>query len=129
MAKLKENQILVIIKEPGREARLEPLFDNTLEAFQEAVGGYIEVVTFAQGCCLICNEEGRLHHLPYNVTFLGHDFVGTVLVVGVKGDEFCSLKASWIPTLMKSFNKEQNDNGTIAGYSNRHKPENEKVEE
>ena len=39
---MKENQILVIIKEPGKDPVVEPLFDNTLEAFQEAVGGYIE---------------------------------------------------------------------------------------
>ena len=39
---MKENQILVIIKEPGKDPVVEPLFDNTLEAFQEAIGGYIE---------------------------------------------------------------------------------------
>lgn len=36
---MKENQILVVIKEPGKEARVEPLFENTLKAFQKAVGG------------------------------------------------------------------------------------------
>ena len=41
---MKEKQILVVIKEPGKPPRVEPLFENTLEAFQKAVGGYIETV-------------------------------------------------------------------------------------
>ena len=45
----KEKQILVIKKEPGKPAEIEPLFENTLEAFQEAVGGYIEAVTIDLG--------------------------------------------------------------------------------
>ena len=42
-----ENQILVAIKKPGELPGLEPLFENSLEAFQKAVGGYIEVLTVA----------------------------------------------------------------------------------
>lgn len=55
-----EKQILVAIKKPGELPGLEPLFENSLEAFQKAVGGYIEVVTVASDLVLICNEEGRL---------------------------------------------------------------------
>ena len=96
-----ENQILVLIKEPGQPARLEPLFDNTLEAFQEAVGGYIETVTIQDGVVIICNEEGRLMGLQPNVEINGIDFVGTILAVGVKGDEFASLKSSVVPKVWK----------------------------
>lgn len=32
---MRENQILVVIKEPGKESRIEPLFDNTLKAKAE----------------------------------------------------------------------------------------------
>lgn len=46
---MKEKQILVIRKEPGKLAEVEPLFENTLEAFQAAVGGYIETVG-TRGC-------------------------------------------------------------------------------
>ena len=38
---MKEKQILVIIKEPGKAPAVEPLFDNDLKAFQKAVGGYV----------------------------------------------------------------------------------------
>lgn len=100
---MKENQILVIIKEPGKDPVVEPLFDNTLEAFQEAVGGYIETYSLAEGVCIICNEEGKLLGLPYNMSIFREDFVGTLVAVGVKGDEFASLKASQVPALMAMF--------------------------
>lgn len=65
--------------------------DNTLEALQTAVGGYIETVTVASDCLIICNEEGRLLNLPFNCRLCGRVFVGPVLLVGVKGDEFTDL--------------------------------------
>ena len=100
---MKEKQILVIVKEPGKDPVVEPLFDNTLEAFQEAVGGYIETYSLAEGVCIICNEEGKLLGLPYNMSIFREDFVGTILVVGTKGDEFASLKASQVPALLSIF--------------------------
>ena len=98
---MKEKQILVVVKEPGQPPRVEPLFDNTLEAFQQAVGGYIETVTLATDLIIICNEEGRLLDLPFNIELCGVGFVGTILAVGAKGDEFASLKASSVPFLLK----------------------------
>lgn len=96
---MKERQILVIVKRPGEPPELE-LFENTLEAFQRAVGGYIETCTFASDAAIICNEEGRLQQLPYNCTLLGVDLFGTVLIAGVKGDEFASVQGRSIPKLM-----------------------------
>lgn len=40
--------------------------DNTLEALQEFVGGYIETVTITEKLVLICNEEGKIKNLPKN---------------------------------------------------------------
>lgn len=101
---MKENQILVIVKNPGEDAYVEPLFDNTLEAFQKAVGGYIEAVTFATDACVICNEEGRIMGLPYNCNFLSNEFVGPILIAGVKGEEFCSLKSTLVSRLLRELN-------------------------
>ena len=98
---MKENQILVIIKEPGKAARVEPLFENELEAFQQAVGGFIETVTVAADLVIICTEEGRLKGLPWNCTVFGVDFVGPVVVAGVKGEEFASIKAKYVPTVLR----------------------------
>lgn len=98
---MKEKQILVVIKEPGQQPRVEPLFENTLESLQQAVGGYIETVTLCEDLIFICNEEGRLLELPFNCEICGIGFVGTILAVGAKGDEFASLRASNIPFVMK----------------------------
>lgn len=101
--------IMVIIKEPGKPATVEPCFENTLESFQKAVGGHIECVTFCDDCTIVCNEEGRLMDLPKNCKCLGVDFVGTIIIAGVKGEEFCSLKSAQIPFLLKIFVGKKND--------------------
>lgn len=98
---MKENQILVCIKEPGKEPRVEPLFDNTLEAFQKAVGGYIETVTVAEDLVLVCNEEGRLHQMPFNEIICGVPFVGPVIAAAVKGDEFVSIKGKSVSMVLR----------------------------
>ena len=82
--------MLVIRKDPGQPPELV-VMENTLEALQQAVGGYIETVTFSPDAAIICNEEGRLQGLPYNCDFLGISFVGPILVVGIDGDEMGSL--------------------------------------
>ena len=99
---MKENQILVVIKEPGKAPAVEPLFDNDLKVFQKAVGGYIETVTIATDLVIICNEEGRLQGLPHNTTVFGVDFCGTVIAAGIKGEEFASLPARSVPVVLRA---------------------------
>lgn len=76
--------------EPGK-APIAINIDNTLEALQGQVGGYIETLNFHEVIALIADEEGRLKGKPYNFTFFGQELVGVVLVVGVDGEEFCDL--------------------------------------
>lgn len=80
----------VIYKAPGcaPEPRDIP---NTLEELQAAVGGCIETVTIAADAAVICNEEGRLLGMPNNVRFIGVEYVGPILIVGVDGEEFTDL--------------------------------------
>ncbi|MGN0657483.1 MAG: DUF3846 domain-containing protein [Ruminiclostridium sp.] len=94
-----EKEIRVVIIEPG-EPSYQKTIPNTLEAFQEIVGGYIEVVTFPDKCCMIVNEEGKYKGLPYNklathIYKLKHninDFVvGTAIIADTREDEFISL--------------------------------------
>lgn len=92
----------VICKYPGRPPVVAQV-DNTLGALQQAVGGPIETVTFYVDATIICNEAGRLMGLPYNCRFLGIDFVGPILVVGVDGDGFCSLSDEGAEFLMNQF--------------------------
>src|ERR1035437_2762169 len=65
--------------------------EATLDAFQEIVGGLIEVVTLSEvgRHSLYFNEEGKLLHLPFNsrATWLLHKGTNSVLDV-IVGDAF-----------------------------------------
>lgn len=89
----------VIVKHPGKAAAVEDV-DNTLEALQGLVGGYIEVVSVATNCVLICNEEGRLLNLPYNCSIMHIDFYGPLIVAGADGCDFADS-----PVTLGGFNK------------------------
>ena len=78
----------VIAKNPGEPFR-EMEVDNTLEALQAFVQGYIETVTLFTDMCIICNEEGAIKGMPFNVNILGIPFCGPIMFVGTKGEEFC----------------------------------------
>lgn len=83
-------QIRVLKVELGRPTE-EITIPNTLEAFQAAVGGYIEVLDLDSDAVLVCNEEGKLIGLPANRR-IGDDIIaGTFLVTGSADGEFCSL--------------------------------------
>lgn len=81
-----------IRKKPGAQPEIIEV-DNTLAALQTEVGGYIETVTIASDAVVICNEEGRILGLPDNGRVCGVDVVGTVLIVGTKGEELCDVPA------------------------------------
>ena len=92
------DEIKVIIKKPG-EAAFEARIANELETLQEWVGGYIETyaLTYNPAVIVICNEEGKLLGLPYNCKLAGEHFAGTILLVGVggeEGDEFADMPFS-----------------------------------
>ena len=81
-----------IRKKPGAQPEIIEV-ENMLKALQAEVGGYIEAVTIASNAVIICNEEGRILGLPDNGRVCSVDFVGTVLIVGTEGDEFCDVPA------------------------------------
>ena len=56
-----ESQIKVLLKRVGENPK-EKIIDNTLEAKQELVKGYIEVVPLEEidDVLLICNEERKI---------------------------------------------------------------------
>lgn len=76
--------------EPGKPA-YETEIENTLEAEQEAVGGYIEVLPLDNEKLLICNEEGKLNGMRGNRRIGNEVIVGPFFIVGEDGDEFRSL--------------------------------------
>lgn len=82
----------VIRKRPGELPEVIDV-NNDLKSLQTEVGGHIEVVTVAEDLAIICDEEGRLKGKLPNVVMprLGIDFVGTILIVGVAGEDFCDV--------------------------------------
>ena len=58
------------------------------------MGGYIETVTLAEDMVIMCDEEGIIKNARYNVSVGGVQFFGTVVVCGVKGDEFADIPLS-----------------------------------
>ncbi len=82
--------ISVLKIEPGAVPKVV-VMPNTLEAFQAAVGGYIEAVTLDANSVLVCNEEGKLNGLPANRQVGGDIIAGTFLIVGADDGDFCSL--------------------------------------
>ena len=82
----------VLIKEPGGAWETAEV-ENTLEALQGAVGGYIETIPIvatdtSEEAVMVMDEEGRLKGKERNITICGTDIVGTVLICGQDGDEF-----------------------------------------
>lgn len=75
--------------------------ENTLEALQKFVGGYIERVGLehglASGLAILCDEEGKLKGKPLNTTFypfgygVGRKVVGDFLIVREKNGTFVDL--------------------------------------
>lgn len=81
----------VVIPTAG-PARVEDAKPEDLSFFQNAVGGYIEVVVLPRGDALmVVNEEGKLTHLPINrratLLYPGDIIVGDVVIVGPPDEE------------------------------------------
>ena len=90
----------VVIKEPSGRPHVAEI-DNTLEALQAAVGGYIESVALFTDLAVICNEEGRLKGMPFNCEVCGIGFVGPIVFVGVAGDAFADLSDTGVELITK----------------------------
>jgi hypothetical protein len=82
MAKIKVYSMPV-----GEKGRIKEI-ENSLEAFQSEVGGYIEILSIDKECTLdlVCNEEGKIKSLPLNRAWF---FEGEVVEV-IAGNAFVS---------------------------------------
>jgi len=78
-----EKRIRCLLVEP-HDLPKEIEIDNTLEAKQKIVGGYIECAYLPndEEVVIICNEEGKINGLKLNRD-IGHDIIaGPFLIVG-----------------------------------------------
>ena len=94
--------MLAVKRRPGRKPEIIGI-ENTLEALQEAVGGYIETLTVDDYTVLVMDEEGKLKGKPVCMTYKGECLVGDILVLGYIGDEFYDIgpdaMKQWAPEL------------------------------
>lgn len=78
---MKENRIRVLKVEPNKHPE-EVMLENELEAMQEAVGGYIDIVSLEGGVCILLNDEGKLIGLEGNRRIGNDIIVGNFYVCG-----------------------------------------------
>lgn len=86
--------------------------DNTLEALQNEVGGYIETVSLPGDLVIICNEDGVRLRFVLNRTlifktpagnFWNVPILGNFIICGTDGEEFRGLTDKEIRDLTKQF--------------------------
>lgn len=89
-----------IIRKPHEKPEVIDI-DNTLEALQKVVGGYIEAVGLGCSWVLLCDEEGKFKGYERNIKLDGDVVVGNVLFVQDGGDgEFTDLSEENIARIM-----------------------------
>lgn len=91
------DKITVMIKEPGENWERREI-DNNLKTLQGLVGGHIETVHVREDLLLIVNEEGVLQDLEPNLYIKGYWLRGTVVDVGLDGEDFadCPIDRPWM---------------------------------
>lgn len=80
---------------PAQELPYAGVTEGNLADLQYLVGGLIQPFTPPEmrkrGITLLCSEDGLLTQMPVNINMFPFFFVGTLVAVGVAGDEFVSL--------------------------------------
>lgn len=72
--------------------------ENTLKVHQRYVGGLIEVVHLTPEIVVICNDEGKIQHLPLNRAWIDSShavidfFAGNLMCVRHNEDDFASIE-------------------------------------
>jgi hypothetical protein len=84
-----------IIKRPDEQYGHVCHISTSLENLQKTVGGYIETVAAVPGVVIICNEEGKLLSLEPNIPYYHDVLCGTIIVLGIKGEEFTDCPMSF----------------------------------
>lgn len=97
----------VVIKRAGGYPVVTEV-ENTLETYQEIVGGWIETFPFYMfrqfGVLCVCNEEGKFRdNCELNFIYKGDYIFGDVFFVGVDGEEFAGLTDRQIKTIFCMF--------------------------
>lgn len=114
----KPEKLRVVIVEPGRYAH-EAEIDNTLEAMQTVVGGWIDSIGpwLDDNAYLIINDVGKLIPLEPNRALPEYEDVvfGTFFLCGDGGEDFCSLTDAQVKRYIERFRQPEIIFDTPAG--------------
>ena len=91
----KAEKIKIVIQRPGEISQIIEI-PNTLKAFQEVVGGCIEVINLGKGLIGVIDEDGRIKDKKANIDYYGNDIRGTVVITAADGESLRSLTTSEI---------------------------------
>lgn len=83
---MEDNKIRVLVVEPGKAPYAQQI-ENDYRTMQKLVDGCIEFVPLPElGCCLYCNEEGKLIGMPGNRRLDNKDIIcGTFFICAGDG--------------------------------------------
>ena len=100
---MKENVIKVLKVKPHEHPEV-CMLENSLEAMQEAVGGYIDIVGLDDNACILLNDEGKLIGLEGNRRIGSDIIVGDFFVCGSDEEgNLTSLSEKELDTYTKFF--------------------------
>ena len=126
--KVKDNQITVLFLQVGKQPATVSI-DNTLEAMQQLVGGYIEeYMPFDDEAAIVCNEEAKIKGLPLNRAIYTDDhrqirdiIVGDFFIVrsNIEAEKYESLPKELMKKYSEKFKYPERfyrQNGQIKAY-------------
>lgn len=87
MQQTMKDKILVVEIKPGEHPKTSYL-GTSLDVLQNAVGGYIELLTLGDGCHILYNEEGKLRGLEPNRIYGDEVIVGVMYITRVDDEGF-----------------------------------------
>ena len=113
MMNFKERRNMVMVVGAKENDVTIQVIPDKLEEYQKLVDGYIQLAPMpelaAQGIGLLCNEEGLLTNLAPNLNLYPYFFVGTVVFVGLRIEEFTGLtvdQVEWLEAWLAKLGEE-----------------------
>ena len=104
---MNKEQIEILVVEPEKKPYVKTI-DNSLQAMQEVVGGYIEPIYF-DDVAIVVNEEGKINGLSLNRSLYDESgdrfdiIAGTFFVCGLGEENFTSLNEKQKEQYAKEF--------------------------
>lgn len=103
----KSKMIRVILVEPDKEPYVREI-SNSLNSFQNIVGGLIEYINLENNVDIICNDEGKMMGFDFNRIIKNDVIAGNFIIAGVnlKTGNIISIPKNKIENYLEMFSLE-----------------------